>query len=317
MTAAPRRPTTRVPRVMVVGDLILDVVLTPERPIETGTDVPGKVGIRPGGSAANTARWLARLGVRTQLVCSVGRDGAGRALVEHMRGDGVVVRASRIAGKRTGRIGVIVSPGGERSFVADRRAADGLRPEDLKDGWFDRLDLIHMPAYALIGEPLGLAGRHAVEMARGHLALVSIDLASVGPLLARGRRAARELIESVHPDILFSTKREAEAFLGRYAVAGLTDFAGIAVVKQGGRGATVLARDSGSGPLRFEIATPQVLAIDTTGAGDAFDAGFLAVWLVSRAAGRPVATSLHRATLAGHRAAARHLTGSRPELPPG
>ncbi|HLA15915.1 MAG TPA: carbohydrate kinase family protein, partial [Candidatus Limnocylindrales bacterium] len=146
MTAAPRRPAVRAPRVMVVGDLILDVVLTPERMIEVGTDVPGKVGIRPGGSAANTARWLARLGVRTQLICSVGRDGAGRALVEHMRGDGVVVRASRIAGKRTGRIGVIVSPGGERSFVADRRAADGLRPEDLKDGWFDRLDLLHMPA---------------------------------------------------------------------------------------------------------------------------------------------------------------------------
>lgn len=317
MTSAPRRPPARAPRVMVVGDLILDVVLTPDRPIETGTDVPGKVGIRPGGSAANTARWLARLGVRTQLVCSVGRDGAGRALVEHMRADRVVVRASRVVGQRTGRIGVLVGPGGERSFVADRRAADGLRPSDLKDGWFDRLDLLHMPAYSLLGEPLGEAGRRAVEMARARLALVSIDLASVGPLLAHGRRAARELIGSVHPDILFSTEREAEAFLGRYAVEGMTEFAGIVVVKQGGRGATVLARDAGSGPLQFEIATPHVIAADTTGAGDAFDAGFLAVWLASRGAGRPIAISLHRATLAGHRAAARHLSGSRPELPPG
>jgi sugar/nucleoside kinase (ribokinase family) len=317
MTAAPRRPPARAPRVMVVGDLILDVVLTPERPIELGTDVPGRVGIRPGGSAANTARWLARLGVRTQLVCSVGRDGAGRALVEHMRADGVVVRASRIAGQRTGRIGVLVSPTGERSFVADRRAADGLRPEDLKDDWFASLDLLHMPAYSLIGEPLGTAGRRAVELARERLALVSIDLASVGPLLSRGRRAARELIGSVRPDILFSTEREAEGFLGRYAFDGLTEYATIAVVKQGGRGATVLNRDGGSGTLRFEIATPHVLATDTTGAGDAFDAGFLAAWLSSRAAGRPTATSLHRATLAGHRAAARHLMGPRPELPPG
>jgi sugar/nucleoside kinase (ribokinase family) len=302
---------------MVVGDLILDVVLTPSRPIEIGTDVPGRVGIRPGGSAANTARWLARLGARTQLVCAVGRDGAGRALVEHMRADGVMVRATRVAGQRTGRIGVIVSPGGERSFVADRRAADGLRPEDLKDGWFTGLDLLHMPAYSLLGESLGLAGRRAVEMARSHLVMVSVDLASVGPLLSRGRRAARELIESVHPDILFSTEREAEAFLGRYAVDPLTEFASIAVVKQGGRGATVLARDLGSGALRFEIATPNVLATDTTGAGDAFDAGFLASWLGSRAAGRPPAAALHRATLAGHRAAARHLSGPRPELPPG
>jgi sugar/nucleoside kinase (ribokinase family) len=303
--------------VLVLGDLILDVVLTPDREIEVGTDVPGRVGIRPGGSAANTARWLARLGVKTQLVCSVGRDGAGRALVEHMRADRVVVRAIRMAGQRTGRIGVIVEPNGERSFVADRRAADGLRPEDLKDAWFAGLDLVHIPAYSLIGEPLGRAGRRAVEMARGRLALVSVDLASVGPLLSRGRRAARELIETVRPDILFSTEREAEAFLGRYAVDGLTDFAAIAVVKQGGRGATVLNRDGNAGTLRFEIATPHRLVADTTGAGDAFDAGFLASWLASRAAGRPAAVSLHRATLAGHRAAARHLTGPRPELPPG
>jgi sugar/nucleoside kinase (ribokinase family) len=303
--------------VLVLGDLILDVVLTPDRAIEVGTDVPGRVGIRPGGSAANTARWLARLGVRTQLVCSVGRDGAGRALVESMRADRVVVRASRIAGQRTGRIGVIVEPNGERSFVADRRAADGLRPDDLKAAWFAGLDLLHVPAYSLIGEPLGLAGRRAVEMARAHLALVSIDLASVGPLLSRGRRAARELVEAVRPDILFSTEREAEAFLGRYSVDGLTDFAAIAVVKQGGRGATVLNRDDNAGTLRFEIATPHRLVADTTGAGDAFDAGFIASWLVSRAAVRPPAVALHRATLAGHRAAARHLTGPRLELPPG
>jgi sugar/nucleoside kinase (ribokinase family) len=302
---------------MVLGDLILDVVLTPERPIEVGTDVPGRVGIRPGGSAANTARWLAKLGARTQLVCAVGRDGAGRALVENMRGDGVVVRASRVAGQRTGRIGVLVAPDGERSFVADRRAADGLRPEDLKDGWFERLDLLHMPAYSLITEPLGSAGKRAIELARARGALVSVDLASIGPLLSRGRRAARELIGAVRPDVLFSTQREAEAFLGRYAVEGLTDYAAIAVVKQGGRGATVMARDAGSGPLRFEIATPTKPATDTTGAGDAFDAGFLAAWLAARSAGRPMATSLHRATLAGHRAAARHLSGPRPDLPPG
>ena len=62
------------PRVVVLGDLMVDVVLTPGRRLEVGTDVPGRVGLRQGGSAANTARWLARLGVRTTLVCAVGRD---------------------------------------------------------------------------------------------------------------------------------------------------------------------------------------------------------------------------------------------------
>jgi ribokinase len=65
----------------VLGDLMLDVVLAADRSPESGTDVPGRVEIRQGGSAANTARWLGRLGVATQLVCSIGRDGAGRSLV--------------------------------------------------------------------------------------------------------------------------------------------------------------------------------------------------------------------------------------------
>src|SRR5690349_17990897 len=61
----PRRNGGRGPtgpaRIVVVGDLMLDVVLLPERALESGTDVPGRVALVQGGSAANTARWLARL----------------------------------------------------------------------------------------------------------------------------------------------------------------------------------------------------------------------------------------------------------------
>jgi sugar/nucleoside kinase (ribokinase family) len=298
----------------VLGDLMLDVVLAPDRAIESGTDVPGRVGLVQGGSAANTARWLARLGARTSLVCAVGRDAAGRALVDAVRSDGVTARALRVSGVRTGRIGVVVAPSGERSFVADRAAADRLAPSDLQAAWFARADALHLPIYSLLGEPLGLAGRHGVELAREAGALVSVDLASIGPLLASGRRAARALLDEVAPDLLFATAREAEALLGRYAVDGLLEIASIAVVKRGARGATVLARE-GEERLRFEVATGPVTAPDTTGAGDAFDAGFLVAWFAARAAGRSLPTSLQRAALAGHRAAARQLATPRPELP--
>ncbi|HYH93336.1 MAG TPA: carbohydrate kinase family protein [Candidatus Saccharimonadales bacterium] len=307
-----RRPSSRA-TVIVLGDLMLDVVLAPARPLESGSDVPGRVVFVQGGSAATTARWLARLGARSSLIGAVGRDAAGRALVEAVRGDGVVAHVSRVAGARTGRIGVLVAPDGERSFVADRGAADGLGADDLRASWFATSDALHLPVYSLLGEPLGLAGRRAVALARDAGAMISVDLASIVPLLSRGRRAARTLIDEIAPDLLFATAAEAEALLGRYRPEGLLDLAPMAVIKRGSKGATVLARE-GDEVLRFEVATEHIVATDTTGAGDAFDAGFLVGWFAARSAGRSLPASLQRAALAGHRAAAKQLTTTRPEI---
>jgi ribokinase len=297
----------------VLGDLMLDVVLAPARALESGTDVPGRVALVQGGSAATTARWLGRLGARTSLIAAVGRDTAGRALVDAIRADDVTPHVSRVAGARTGRIGVIVTPDGERSFVADRGAADLLAPGDIKAAWFSHADALHLPVYSLLGVPLGVAGRRAIELARAADALVSVDLASIGPLLANGRRAARGLIAEVAPDLLFGTAAEAEALLGGRGIDGLLDLAPTAVVKRGAKGATVLSR-AGEARSRFEVAAEHILALDTTGAGDAFDAGFLVGWFAARSAGRSLPASLQRAALAGHRAAARHITSPRPEL---
>lgn len=292
---------------------MLDVVLAPGRSLESGTDVPGRVSLVQGGSAANTARWLGRLGARTTLIAAVGRDPAGRALVEAVRSDGVTARVMRVAGARTGRIGVFVAPDGERSFVADRGAADLLDPSDLRADWFAGADAVHLPVYSLLGAPLGQAGRRAIELGRATGASVSVDLASIEPLLANGRRAARALIADLAPDVMFATAAEADALLGGHPKAGLLEYARTAVIKRGAKGATVLTR-VGPESLRFEVATAHIAVADTTGAGDAFDAGFLVGWFAALAAGHPVSAALHRAALAGHRAAARQLSSPRPEL---
>jgi ribokinase len=302
----------RGPRVVVVGDLMLDVVLGPSRPLELGTDVPGAVVLRQGGSAATTARWLARLGARATLVCAVGRDVEGRALVAAVSSDGVRVRAARVAGERTGRVGVLVAPGGERSFVTDRGAADALRADDLDPSVF-RADLLHLPLYTLVADRLEVAGRRSIELARAGGALVSLDLASVGPLLARGRAASLRLVREVAPDVLFATSVEAEAILGRRDPGQLLELAPLVVVKRGRSGASVLARDGGR-QLSFDVATPPLEAADTTGAGDAFDAGFIVTWLAVRAEERGRPTALRRAVLAANRAAARQLATPLREL---
>ena len=297
----------------VVGDLVLDVVLAPDRDLARGTDVTGRVVLRQGGSAANTARWLGRLGMRPSLVCAVGRDATGRALVADVAADGVDVRAVRVAGAPTGRIGVLVEPGGERSFVTERGAALRLRPEDLRPEWFTGAAAVHLPAYSLLDQPLGLAGMAAARLGHAAGALVAVDLSSSAPLLANGRRAAIRLIEEAAPDLLFATRSEARALLGPKREERLLDLAPAAVVKRGRKGATVLLRQ-GDDALRLEVATTPVKAEDTTGAGDAFDAGFLAGWLGARAKGLVESAALQRGAALGNRTALRQISSRPPEL---
>jgi len=301
------------PRVVVVGDLVLDVVLAPDRDLARGTDVTGRVVMRQGGSASNSARWLGRLGMHPSLVCAVGRDATGRALVADVAADGVDVKAVRVVGAPTGRIGVIVEAGGERSFVTERGAALRLRPEDLRAEWFAGAAAVHLPAYSLLDQPLGLAGLAAAKMGHEAGALVTVDLSSAAPLLAHGRRAALKLIADAAPDLLFATRDEARALMGPKREEKLLELAPVAVVKRGRKGATVLLRD-GTDRLRFEVATTPVKAEDTTGAGDAFDAGFLAGWLEARAKGLAESAALQRGAVLGNRTALRQITTRPTEL---
>lgn len=306
-----RPATNERARVLVLGDLVVDVVLAPVGELVVGSDVPGRVMLRQGGSATTTARWLGRGGARVGLIAAVGRDAAGRGLVETIRADGVTPRVVRLPGARTGRIGVLVAPGGERSFVQDRAAALRLAPEHLREDWFVGAELLHLPAYSLLDPPLGDAGRHAAEMTHRAGGLVTVDIASSSPLLAIGRRAALDAIRGAAPDLLFAAGSEALALAA--TEEALLDLANVVVLKRGSAGATLLFRE-GTRLLRLDLATKAVAPTDTTGAGDAFDAGFILAWLAARREGVGLAAGLRRGVLAGHRVATRHLLAPREEL---
>jgi sugar/nucleoside kinase (ribokinase family) len=301
----------RGPRVVVVGDLVVDVVLAPAVELEPGTDVPGAVTLRQGGSATTTARVLARAGARVALVAAVGRDAAGRALVSAIRADGVLPRVIRLPGQRTGRVGVFVGPDGERSFVQDRAAALRLAPEHLRPEWFAGVALVHVPTYSLLDHPLGEAGKRAAELAHAAGALVTVDLSSSRPLLALGRAAAVEVVRGARPDLLFAAGSEAGALAP--TEEALLEVAPIVVIKRGPKGATIFYLEDGTA-RRVDVAGRAFAAPDTTGAGDAFDAGFILGWLAVRDAGTTTAEGLAHAARAGNRTAARHLRAPRKEL---
>jgi sugar/nucleoside kinase (ribokinase family) len=303
-------------RLVFLGDLALDVVLRPDARLALGTDVAGRVEFRAGGSAANAARWAARLGARASFIGAIGRDPWGRALASSLKADRVTVRLVRVPG-RSARIGVVVEPGGERSFVADRSAADQLAPEALRPAWF-AANALHLPAYSLLSDALLPASLRAVELARARGALVSVDLASRGPLLSHGRREALRRIEKAAPDLLFGNDLEVGVLAAARGPQALLDVAPVVCVKRGVEGCALWARTGARGgdAITLEVLASRIATADTTGAGDAFDAGFLIAWLDARAASASLPVALRQSALAGNRAAARHLATPRRELNP-
>jgi sugar/nucleoside kinase (ribokinase family) len=305
------------PHLVALGDLLLDVVVTPTRPIERGTDVPGTIVFRRGGSAANTAAAFVRAGGTGTLITSLGDDPWVGAVLRSMRADGVQVHAVRHAGP-SARLAAIIDERGERAFVTQRASADQLAPTDLREAWLRGADVLHVPAYSLFGEPIGSAAGRAVERVRAAGALTSIDLSSARPLLAFGLRRARARLDALAPDILFANRDEAAAFLGqkgRRAWVRLLRHATLVVVKDGVWGCRVL-RAEGDAVRQVDVAATRVgRKVDSTGAGDAFAAGFLHALL--SAGGHEVMASdrvLRRAAMAGHRSAGAALLRGRPEL---
>jgi sugar/nucleoside kinase (ribokinase family) len=304
-------------RLVALGDLLLDVVISPERPIERGTDVPGTLAFRRGGSAANTAATFARSGGEAALITSLGDDPWAGRLLASLRADGVRVHAARYPGP-SGRLAALIDDRGERSFVTERGAADALQPSDLRASWLRDAGVLHVPAYSLFGEPIGAAALEAAAMARASGCLVSTDLSSEGPLLAFGIRRSKARLAELAPDILLANRAEAAALLretGRRAWARLLGQAALVVVKDGVWGCRVLWAQGGATRQLDVAATPVGRTLDSTGAGDAFAAGFLYSLLGSGGRGAmDHAAPLRHAAVSGHRAAGLALRRNRPAI---
>ncbi|HET8758978.1 MAG TPA: carbohydrate kinase family protein [Solirubrobacteraceae bacterium] len=223
--------------IVVLGDLMVDVVTRVSEPLANGSDTPARITVQGGGSAANVAAWAAYLGTPVSLVCRVGRDDRGRAAVAELRGVDVHVTVDHE--RATGTCVVLVEPGGERTMLPDPGANDAPLGE-IPLGTH-----LHVVGYALLRAGPRASALAAIERARAAGMTVSVDPSSWA-LLRPGA------IPDV--DLLLPNERE----------AGLVE--GEMVVKLGARGARW-------GEL--EVPAEAVEVVDTTGAGDAFAAGFL------------------------------------------
>jgi sugar/nucleoside kinase (ribokinase family) len=276
--------------VVTLGDLVDDIVVHLDGPVQLGSDTSSTIRRRGGGSAANFAGTVARLGHQARFLGQVGDDAIGTVLVDELAAAGVDTTAVQRGGM-TGSIVVLVDDAGERHMLTDRGASVLLG--HVEAAWLSGASVLHVPLYTFATPPLSRAASELVGIAHTLGVPVSVDLSSSALIDTLGTAAVADLLTTLDPAVVLANDDEARALGGH-----LTDLAErtLVVVKAGADAARLLF------PGRAPVKVPAITVghvVDTTGAGDAFAAGFLTSngWRDD-----PV-----HACLAGHAAAAEHL----------
>ncbi|MGZ6826153.1 MAG: carbohydrate kinase family protein [Mycobacteriales bacterium] len=243
---------------LVVGEALVDVVTRPD----------GSSDERPGGSPANVAVGLGRLGHDVQLLTALGDDPRGAVVREHLEASRVEVLAARLPS--TAVAVARLDDLGRADYEFDIAWDLGGAPSH---GTADWLHVGSLGATLAPGaeDVLGLVRRHTGQ------AVVSYD-PNCRPLLMGAPEDALVRVEEVvrHADLVKLSDEDAGWLLPGHPLDALADRwlalgAAVVVVTRGGEGAQAWTRE---GPL--EVGVPEGAAVvDTVGAGDAFAAGLL------------------------------------------
>jgi ribokinase len=243
-------------QVLVLGDALLDVHVTPAQPMQPGADVPAEIRLEPGGQGANLAVRLARRGVDVRLRCALGSDAAGALVRSALAADGVVIDS--VDARATGSVVVLVDRDGRRTMLSQR--APLMRPSFAADGaaWLvmSGYVLLESNATQLAADPL--PDRRAV----------------IGCALDRSEvEQWRAALRALSPDLVVLNGDEAEVLSGgapeRAATLATELDAVVVVTDAAGASAAV-------GGETIRVAHDAVATVDTTGAGDAFAAALIA-----------------------------------------
>ena len=229
----------------------------------------------PGGSAGNTIFAAARLGLRTTFIGKIGKGEGGAFYRESLKALGGDTSRFKIGDIPNVRCLSLITPDSERTLRTALGAAATLAPEDITTADFMGCTHAHVEGYLLFNPDLMLK---VLQSAKEANCSISLDLASFEVVEAARDRLPDLLREYV--DLVFANEEEAAAFNGKPGAPGdlavmLAEYCDLAVVKAGAKGAW-LAR--GTEAIHCP-AIANVKAIDTTGAGDYWAAGFLTGWL--------------------------------------
>jgi sugar/nucleoside kinase (ribokinase family) len=224
-----------------------------------------------GGSAANTIVALARMGFQTRFIGKVGEDEEGNFLLENVR----PVQTDWIRrGQRSGICLVVLDRHQDRFLFVQGNANSTLTIDEIDLNGLPSISWLHLSSF--IGEPPFEAQKALLN----HLdpsVKISMDPGEI--YAKKGLDDIRPLIQRC--DILFLTEREIKLMTGQDLPAGARLFIemgpSILVCKKGNRGSQIFTEHGD-----FEVPAPRVEVVDNTGAGDVYNAGFLAGLFLER-----------------------------------
>lgn len=227
-----------------------------------------------GGSAGNTCAVAAALGARVGYLGKVADDVLGGVFAHDIRAAGVRFPSKPLSGGApTARCLILVTPDGQRTMNTFLGACVSFGPDDVEEAEVASAAVTYMEGYLFDPPAAQAAFRKAAAIA--HAAGRKVSLTLSDPFcVGRHRAAFRDLVRN-EVDILFANEAEllslyeTEDFAA--AVAAVRAEVGLAAVTRSEKGSLVIAGDAA-----HEVAAVPTEVVDTTGAGDAYAAGFLA-----------------------------------------
>lgn len=292
---------------LIVGDVVTDVVARHRTPLTHGTDTAAEIRTLPGGAGANAACWAVSTGCAdVRLLGRVGADAAGWH-EERLRAAGVRPLLVVDDEAATATVVSLVDASAERTFLTDSGAVLRLCAADWSHSLLDGVGRVHISGYLFFAATSRQVVRAVVESARARGVPVSVDPASAGFIANLG--AAGFLAAADGVDVLLPNTDEARLLTGvpdaEKAAVELSRRFPLVVVTLGADGALVAA----DGAVTAHVPAAPARAVDSTGAGDAFNGAFLAALL----AGADPVTAAAAGCRAGALSVAR--PGGRPPVP--
>lgn len=230
------------PEVVALGDINVDIIAHfPSYPAKGQDALASSTEFHCGGSAANTARALAWMGLEVSLISRVGSDPLAPSVLDQLAGAGVSpADLQRDPAAPTGLMYIVVTPDGERTMLGNRGANMWADPNQVREESIRSSRLLHLSGYALLSDPQRSAALLALEMACRHDLIVTLDPGMSVP------QAALDEMRALLPviDVLLPNLAEAQRLTGLTSAEECAEWllasgVGVVALKLGGAGCLI------------------------------------------------------------------------------